>query len=253
MVTPRRRILVLVALTAAGAVAAAVVVAVLVLSRVTQPTAQPTSPAATPTETIPSTASTPTPSSTPDAEVSPSPSRIVLGADGFVLESGKGSDAASFEFLWSDEPDEAVAALTRAFGFEPAIELKEGDGTHFPDYTVWRWSSFAFGSMVETPGNKTRDEYAGPAWVEYEANTVAGVELRAEFGLAIGTTAADARAAGPDDEYPLRDSTGVRFVFADDRSFVPEDGGRPQVSVVADADDADGTIVKIAYRSVPKL
>ncbi len=246
-VAPRRRTLALVALISAVALTAAVVVAVLALARAAQLNAQPTSPSASPTTTAPGSTTTPSPTSSPDPAVSPAPIRILVGTEGFVIAGAEGNDA-SFEFLWRDEPSEAVAQLTQAFGFEPEIGLQEGDGTHFPDYTVWRWDSFTLGSMVETPGAPLRDEYSSPAWLEFEANSVGDVELRADVGLEIGMTAAEVRAAGPDREYPVPNSPGVRFIFTDESSTAPDDGQRLLASVVAEADDADGTVVNISYR-----
>lgn len=256
----RRRVVLLTLLSFAGALAVASIIVAIVLSRPPEITAGTPSPSAstTPRNPTPSPIPTATPTTTQASTPTPRPtsesSTIVLGAEGFILDSA--DDSAAFTFAWSDDPTEAVAALTEAFGVEPNIGLQEGDGTHFPDYTLWRWSSFQLASMVEEPGSKSRTEYSAPAWVEFSSNFVGDVEIRAEFGLAIGTTVAEARAAGPDDEFPMSPGDELRLIFAEDRSISSSDHERrPRVSVIADgdADEPEGVIVVIRYARVSRL
>lgn len=244
MIEDRRRRTLLIVLIAAGALVVVGVIALVMLLAQGGPSAEPTpAPAAT--------SETPTPSSTPTPSPSPTPTataeaggELVLGAEGFSLTPTGGEGVW---FRWSDEPGEVVAALTAAFGSEPVEGLQEGDGSHFPDYTVWTWPGLDYASMIETPGNKTREEYAAPAWVEFTANRVGEVEVSAEFGLAIGMSADDVRAAGPDEEYPSPYRDGPRFLFALDRSIHPSDDEPRRVSVMVDADE-DAGVAMIGYR-----
>jgi hypothetical protein len=236
MPADRRRRTLLIVLIAAGAlVVAGVVALVMLLGPVDQSRAE------TP---VPTPSTTPTPTPTPTATAA-ARGEVALGAEGFELQA---ADGEMFTFRWSDEPSDAVEALTAAFGSDPVEGVQEGDGSHFPDYTVWAWPGFEFASMVEAPGGKTREEYDGPAWVRISENTVAEVDVTAEFGLAIGMSVDDVRAAGPDDEYPSRFEDGLVFILAQDRSISPSgDDAQPQrVSVFVYAAEPDG-IYRIVY------
>jgi hypothetical protein len=252
MPADRRRRILLTALIAAGVlVVAGVVALVLLLAQANRPgPAKPTG-----TTEAPSSSTTPAPSPSPSSSPTPTVTaaaggELVLGAEGFDLRSADGEE---FTFRWNDDPRETVMALTAAFGSEPVVGMQEGD-SHFPDYTVWSWPGLDFASMVESPGGKTRDEYAGPAWVQITANTVGEVDVSGEFGLAIGISVDEARAAGPDEEFPSRFEDGPRFIFAGDRSMMPpDDDPRPhQVSVIVDADEDDG-VTRIRYGYVSSL
>lgn len=246
MPATRRRNLVFALIAAGVLVVAGAVALVLALSQ-SAPTTVPTPTASATTATVaPSESSTPTPTPTVTAEAG---GELALGAEGFELTA----DGETVSFRWADDPTEAVAALTTAIGSEPVEDLQEGDGSHFPDYTVWSWPGLEFGSMVETPDGKPRSEYNAPAWVRFSANEVGGVDVIAEFDLAIGMSVDEVRAAGPDEEFASPYEDGPRFIFADDRSFTSEDDPQPQqVSVIVDADDDDG-VVTIAYQYASKL
>lgn len=246
MPADRRRRTLLIVLIAAGAlVVAGVVALVMLLGQVGQSRAETPVPTPTATSAAPTPSTTPTPTPTPTATAA-ARGEVALGAEGFELQA---ADGEMFTFRWSDDPSDAVEALTAAFSSDPVEGVQEGDGSHFPDYTVWAWPGFELASMVEAPGAKTRDEYADPAWVRISENTVAEVDVTAEFGLAIGMSVDDVRAAGPDDEYPSRFEDGLVFIFAQDRSISPSgDDAQPQrVSVFVYAAEPDG-IYRIVYR-----
>lgn len=229
----------IIALIAAGVlVVGGAVALVLALSQST-PTPTPTTTTAT---VAPSESSTPTSTPTPTVTAQ-ARGELVLGAEGFELTT----DGETLAFRWGDDPAEAVAALTSAIGTDPEERVDEGDGNHFPDYAVWAWPGLEFGSMVETDDGIGRDEYAAPAWVRFTANEVEAVEVSAEFGLAVGMSVEDVRAAGPDLEYPSPNADGPRFIFAEERSAGQAGDSSQQVSVIVDADEDSG-VVMIAYQ-----
>ncbi|MDT3316071.1 hypothetical protein Q9S71_04470 [Microbacterium sp. KSW4-11] len=239
-------------LTFAGVLAIAAVIAiVLLLNRAPAPAAAPGAGSPTPEASTPSPAApTPAPSETPSPSADASVRQITLTAEGFDAVDRGGNPV--FSFAWSDEPETAVAALSEAFGSEPTKGLQDGDGSHFPDYTLWQWSGFELGTMVETPDGKTRTEYDAPAFATFTANAVGDVEIVAEFGLRIGDPLDEARAAGPHEEFPSPFTDGQRLILEQDRSVTTDPPTTPRVSIIIDGDKAD-RISSIAYEFASKL
>lgn len=240
-------------LTGAGVVAVAVVVAIVwTMNRMPGPAAaapEPTS--SSPAASAPaSEGPSPVPSETPSPSADASVRQITLTAEGFDAVDRDGNPA--FSFAWSDEPEKSVATLTEAFGSEPTKGLQEGDGSHFPDYTLWQWPGFELGTMVETPEGKTRTEYVAPALATFTANTVGNVEIVAEHGLRIGDPLDEARAAGPHEEFPSPFTDGPRLILEQDRSVITDPPTTPRVSIIIDADQAD-RISSIEYGFASKL
>lgn len=233
-------------LIAAGVLALAIaVVLVWMLNRPADAAGAPASPSAsTPAETPTAPAASPTPTPTPTEPAEAAVTQIVLGAGGFDAVDAAGETV--FSFAWDDEPTDAVASLEAAFGSAPEEDLQEGDQTHFPDYTLWRWPGFELGAMVETPDAKSRDEYPAPGFATLTANTVGAVEIVAEYELAIGAPVDVARAAVPDNEFPSPVTEGPRLIIDQDRSTIIEPGESPTVSIIVEV-DGEGEIATIRY------
>lgn len=238
-------------LTFAGVLAIAAVIAiVLLLNRAPAPAAAPGAGSPTPEASTPSPAApTPAPSETQTED--PTASAVLLGADGFTIVADDGSEL--YAYGWRDDAEAAVAALTDAFGSEPSESVYEGDGSHFPDYTSYDWEGFLFRDMIVTEDGKPRDEYFVPSYVSVTANEVGDVAVTPEFDLAIGLTADDVRALGPDEEVEMPDGE-PRFFFAIDRADGPEDDAELDgYSPWVNTDPADETVVSITYRPWSEL
>gem|GEM_PF-927989 len=217
-----------------GIIAAVLFVAVVVTLAIalTRP------PAATPTPTTPPATSAPvttTPSPTPTADAATEPVALQLSGTGFALVDEAGDEV--FTYAWADDAAAAVTALTDAFGTAPTTRVEPGDGTHYPDYTVYQWDGFMLFDMVETAGGTPRAEYAQPSYVLFSRNEIGGISLAAEHGLKIGMTVDAVRALSPDQEIPRGTVGAIRFVFDQARSSAE---GPLQYSVFA---DTDGTVV----------
>lgn len=227
----------------AAVLAVAVIVALVMLfSRGGEPASGPASPPASsnaaPVET-PSTPSTPTDTETDAAEAA----GVTLSANGLAIADDAGEQV--FFYGWADAIEPAVTALSEAFGAEPSERVEKGNGSTYPDYTVYQWKGFALYDMIPIEGGKTRAEYSQPSYVRYTANTIGDVAITAEFGLKIGTTVDEAKALQPDAE---QDRGGnPRFVFAGDRSAFS--GGQPTYSVIADTDGSAVTAIFYFYFS----
>lgn len=188
---------------------------------------------APPATTTPSTAPQPTPSASETAVTAPV--ALEFAGTGFSLVDESGDE--TFEYAWADDAADAVEALTDAFGAAPTTRVEPGDGSHYPDYTVYQWDGFMFFDMVETAGGTPRAEYAQPSYVLFSRNEVGGIEMVAERGLSIGMTVDAVRALGPDEEIPRGNVGAIRFVFDSERSNA---AGAPQYSEFA---DTDGSVV----------
>jgi hypothetical protein len=223
----------------AGVLAVAVVVAlVLLFSRgsgepASGPSPSSSSPSGEQTEPAPSTPSSPSEDPAADA------AGVSLTATGLAITDDAGEQV--FFYGWGDAIDPAVAALSEAFGAEPKERIEKGNGTTYPDYTVYQWKGFALYDMVPIEGGKTREEYSQPSYVRLTAATVGEVAVTAEFGVKIGMTVDEAKALGPDVEQER--GGNPRFVFASDRSSFA--GGQPSYSVIADTDGK--TVAAILY------
>ncbi|WP_431803509.1 hypothetical protein [Microbacterium sp. bgisy203] len=199
-------------------------------------------PAPAPPTSEPGTASpAPTPTATATDEVGP-PTAMTFSGTGFVLTDEDGDEV--FTYAWRDDAQDAVDALTEAFGAAPTQRVEPGDGTHYPDYTVYQWDGFLLFDMIESTGGATRDTYPQPSYVLFSRNEVGGIAMEAEHGLEIGMPIAAVRAAGPDQEIPRGNVGAIRFVFDQERSA----GDDPlQYSTFADTDGSVVTAV-LYYR-----
>lgn len=196
--------------------------------------APPASPTAGEAPAAPTPAQT-TPSTPEPSEPAADPTGVVLSATGFTLSDDTGAEI--FTFGWGDDTAPAVEALTEAFGAAPSERTEEGNGSTYPDYTVYQWSGFALYDMVATD-DLPRDEYTQPTYLRYTANTVGDVAITAEFDLEIGAAVAD---LDPADEWERGD--GTRIVFEPDRSGFA--GGVPTYAALADT--GGETVTAILY------
>lgn len=208
-------------------------------------TRSPAGPAADPATPPSQTSSAPEPEATvetPDApDETAAPAGVQLGAGGFMLVDDAGDE--TFSYGWSDPIEGAVTALTDAFGAEPEERTEAGNGTTYPDYTVYQWPGFALYDMVPLDGGPTRDEYSQPSYLRYTANAVGDAAVTAEFDVEIGMPVAEVEALNPDAEVD-RDG-GPRFVFGADRSGFA--GGVPTYSMVVDTDGDAVTAILYFY------
>jgi hypothetical protein len=219
-----------------GIIAGVLLVAVVVTLAIALNRPSAETPAQT---TAPSTAAPtaqPSQSATTDPDEVGEPVALDFSGTGFTLVDENGKTA--FTFAWRDEVEGAVAALTDAFGAAPTTRVEPGDGSHYPDYTVYQWDGFMLFDMVETAGGSTRAEYTQPTYALFSKGEIGGITLNAEHDLRIGSTIAVVRAAGPDEEIPRGNVGAIRFVFDQARSGT--DGGSLQDSMFA---DTDGTVV----------
>lgn len=237
---PRRDRTPIVLGTIAGVLAVVVAITLTIaLTRDRSPEAAP-SPSAPAQTTAPDGNGTPSPQPTDAAEEA---AGVQLSATGFALVDDTG--AQSFGYGWSDAIEPAVAALTAAFGAAPEQRTEKGDGSHYPDYTVYQWRGFALYDMVPIAGGTTREEYSQPSYVRFTANAVGDVAVTAEFDVEIGTTVDAVEAAGPDAEQDRDGAT--RYVFERDRSSTA--GGIPSYSMMVDTDESGVTAILYYFYS----
>ncbi len=230
-----------------GAIAGvlAVAVAITLTIALTRPGAE-TPPASTPDSSTPAA---PASGSTDDTDESPEPAEtpateaagVALSSTGITIRDDAGESL--YTYGWGDDAAAAVAALSDAFGAQPAERTEAGNGTTYPDYTVYQWPGFALYDMVPIEGGKSRGEYSQPSYLRYTANTVGDVAITTEGGIQIGATVDAVRALGPDDEQER--GSGIRFVFGES-SFA---GGVPTYSTVVDTDGSAVTAILYFYSS----
>ena len=219
-----------------GIIAGVLFVAVVVTLAMafTRGSGEPASTATTaPSTAAPSATTQPSPTETPPAVSEPA--ALEFAGTGFSLVDDSGDP--TYEYTWAGDAAAAVTQLTEAFGAAPTTRVEPGDGTHYPDYTVYQWDGFMFFDMVETAGGTPRSEYAQPSYVLFSRNEVGGITMTAERGLTIGMSIDAVRALGPDAELPRGNVGAIRFVFDRERSNATDS---LQYSEFA---DTDGSVV----------
>lgn len=219
-----------------GIIAAVLLVAVIVTLAIALTRPGSDTPAQTAAPTAAPTTAPPSPSPTATSDEVGAPVALDFSGTGFTLVDDAGRTA--FTFAWRDDVADAVTALTDAFGAAPTTRVEPGDGSHYPDYTVYQWEGFMLFDMIETAGGSTRTEYTQPTYALFSRGEINGITLNAEHDLKIGSTIAEVRAAGPNEEIPRGNVGAIRFVFDQARSGT--DGGSLQYSMFA---DTDGTVV----------
>ncbi|GAA3027889.1 hypothetical protein [Microbacterium dextranolyticum] len=226
----------------AGVLAVAVVVTLgFALTRGGPTDADPAPPASTDTAAPGTPTSSPTPSPTPTR----TPVALDFSATGFALADATGTPV--FTYAWTDDAKKAVTALSAAFGAQPTQRVEPGDGSHYPDYTVYQWEGFMLFDMIETPGGTPRAQYPQPSYTLFSRNQVGGIEMVAEHGLTIGMTVDAVRALRPDVEIPRGNVGAIRFVFDTARTNA---AGAPQYSAIADTNGSVITAI-LSFRYSP--
>ncbi|WP_405374742.1 MULTISPECIES: hypothetical protein [unclassified Microbacterium] len=239
-------------IVAAVLVIAAIVAGIMLLGRPGGPAAAPTSPtpSAAPSSPAATPSSTPTPTPTPSSTGAAAASNVTVDALGFDIVADDGSTIFAYE--WPDDAAPAVEALTAAFGDAPEEGVVEGDGTHFPDYSSYSWGGFQFLDMIPSEGGKARAEYFVPSYVILTSNSTGAVTVTPEFDLAIGLSADEVRALGPDEENEPTASNGPRFFFATERQR-PADDLAYEYSAWVDTDPGTEEVTTITYRPYSEL
>lgn len=228
-----------------GIIAGVLLVAVGVTLAIALNRPSTTAPPATTAPTAAPTTARPSPSTTPSPDAVGEPVALDFSGTGFTLVDENGKTA--FTFAWRDDVAGAVAALTDAFGAAPTTRVEPGDGSHYPDYTVYQWNGFMLFDMIPTPGGTTRADYTQPTYVLFSRGEVGGITLKAEHGLTIGSTIAAVQAAGPDADTPRGNVGAIRFTFDQARSGT--EGGKLQYSMFADTDGTAVTAILYYFAS----
>lgn len=225
----------------AGVLAVAVIVTL--VFALTRPSGQASAPSPSPSAPSQPEEPEPTPSETESEPPAAESNAVQLSADGFTLVDDTGAEV--FAYGWADPIEPAVTALTDAFGAAPEERTEKGNGTTYPDYTVYQWKGFALYDMLPIEGGKTRDEYSQPSYLRYTSNTVGPLTITPEFDLQIGMPLDEVRAKNPDVE--TKRGSGVRLVFDADRSAFVD--GVPTYSVIVDTEDDEVTAILYFYFS----
>lgn len=221
----------------AGVLLVAVVVTLgIALTRPSSDANPTTPPTSDPASAAPTAQPTGTATSSPD-EVG-APVALQFAGTGFTLVDA--NKKAVFTYQWRDKVDGAVAALTKAFGAAPTQRVEAGDGTSYPDYTIYQWDGFLLYDMVDGTGGAQRATFTQPSYATFSRNDVGEIRLTAEHGIAIGATVDAVRAARPDKEIPRGSAGSIRFVFDLARSKA---GPPVQYSMVVDTDGTSVTAV----------
>ncbi|GAA3918724.1 hypothetical protein [Microbacterium invictum] len=240
MITERNRTPIILGIVA-GVLLVAVVIALSIY--LTRGAASPNAAVETPAsagQNTPSTAPPAPAESTEPTEPAADPTGVVLSATGFTLRDDAGADV--FTYGWGDDATPAVTALTKAFGAEPTQRTEAGNGSSYPDYTVYQWSGFALYDMVATDA-LPRDEYTQPSYLRYTANTIGDTAITAEFDLEIG---AAVDTLDPADEWD-RGSGTTRIVFEPERTGFSN--GAASYAALADTDGEVVTAILYYYYS----
>jgi hypothetical protein len=154
---------------------------------------------------------TPTPTPTPEADADADADAVILRADGFEIVAESGT--VLFAHAWADDAAPAVAELTDAFASEPTISEKPGDGSHFPDYTVYAWGGFEFSDAIDL--QRPRDEYGFATTVFSSASAVNEVEITTESGIGVGSTFEEVIASGVEAEPPYNGRTSFLLEYSE--------------------------------------
>lgn len=188
-------------------------------------------------------AESPSAPSAPTESDAPAAAGITLAATGLSLTDDAGS--STFTYDWNGDMAGAVSTLSEAFGSAPKERVEKGNGSSYPDYTVYQWPGIALYDMKPLEGGPSRDDYSQPSYLRLTANDVDGVPVTAEFGVKIGMPVADVKALDPGVEVDR--GGNPRFVFAPDRSGFTD--GKPAYSVVVDTDGEKVTAILYYYYS----
>ncbi|MFT4136816.1 hypothetical protein [Microbacterium sp.] len=201
------------------------------------PAAPAPTPAATPTPTATETV-TPTPTPTSD----PAVAEIRMDRTGLALLAEDGTTV--LQYAWADEGEPVVAALEEAFDGPPTISTNPGDGTHYPDYTVYLWDGITF--YDEQNLDRPRAEYPLPSFAVFTADQSRGIRLTTASGVSVGTPVADVLAIGPVKTLEWG-NYGTAYLIDVAEGVDPASPDPVGGAVAAVADPDDTTIVEVRY------
>lgn len=172
------------------------------------------------------------PTSAPTDDPVPQASDVVIEAERFAVLDDEG--AVLLEFAWADDPTTIVADLEEVFGAAPETSLTPGDGSHFPDFDVYRWEGFSL--SIARLGDRPRAEYFLPAGVMARTATVGDIRIRTNGGFGVGSTVSELLAAGVPVQEPAYEGGTLYRVDPSDPALV---GSRAEptrmVELISDA------------------
>jgi hypothetical protein len=175
-------------------------------------------------------AATPAPTATPTATADPARTLVVSGGD-FALLSGSGEELDRIAF--SVPPEQAIAALTEAFGASP-LQGVDGQQTCFGEYETATWGdslTLKLGEVLPLPADAVFElDVTGPS--------VGAVRIETPQGFAVGESIAELTASAPDAP-ALQFETGGALVNFDVVAGTEENGAEPYYG--AQATDLEGT------------
>ena len=168
----------------------------------------------------------------------PEPATIVLRTESFAILDE--DDATMDEFDYFEAPTDAIATLTEVFGGEPVITGFEGNTHQWPG-SYYIWDAF------------TLIDYDGPAIaygqdydVASSAAVVRGLAIETVGGITVGSSAAEAIAAGGSEQGFSYEGTTAAWIQLDvvagtDPEWAEWDGG-PRIFVHAALSAPGGTV-----------
>jgi len=177
------------------------------------------------------------PHGTPTATAAPAAATLVVDGSGLVLLSESGGELS--RIAYSDDPEQAIAALTEAVGSSPQRGV-EGQQTCFGEYDTARWGeslALKHGEALPLPADAAFEIDATGA----EAGAIA---VQTPQGFSVGDPIAELTASVP--EAPaVQFETGGALVNFDVVTGTEQDGAEPYYGAQATDLEATGTIREI--------
>jgi hypothetical protein len=161
------------------------------------------SAAAEPAATTPGadSSSTATPTPTASVEAATEPATIELSTETLQILTADGTELSSFSYFVPVD-DNLILALTAAIGAEPTVTVS-GDDPSAPDSLTYEWP----GAQLTAPNSPADTQYANWSFGVKEA-AIGAVSVVTDTGISVGTTRADAEAAGA-----VLDDTGSQVFY----------------------------------------
>jgi hypothetical protein len=161
------------------------------------------SAAAAPADTAPSadSSSSATPTPTAPVEASTAPATLELSTETLQILTDDGTELSSYSYFVPVD-DTVIAALTAAIGAEPTVTVNGTDAAN-PDFVTYEWP----GASLTAPNSPADTQYANWSFGVTEA-AVGAVNVVTDTGIAVGSTRAEAEAAGA-----VLDKTGTEAFY----------------------------------------
>jgi len=156
-------------------------------------------PAATTPRADSSSSATPTP--TASVEASTEPATIELSTETLQILTDDGTELSSFSYFVPVD-DNLILALNAAIGAEPAVTVNGTDASN-PDSLTYEWP----GASLTAPNSPADTQYANWSFGVKEA-AIGAVSVVTDTGISVGSTRADAEAAGA-----VLDETGTQIFY----------------------------------------